>query len=105
MTAQTPADIISDEEIERVVDRFDRGPPPKQRTKYIIANRKFVAGNALKYAFGYATGSTAEFVLYELGLLRLPEKRSGHRYLTAKGMAYLRAVYGPAFKKIVEMAE
>lgn len=82
---ETTADIISDEEIDRVHGNANFGSDSK---RYIVDH------GVLTYALGYSTGFTLKSILVEHGLIRKPRPMSYHSVLTSKGKRYLRAMVG-----------
>lgn len=92
---ETPADIISDEEISRVHGNANFGP---------TAPRQIVGETVLKFAVGYSTGHTAECIVIEHGLASRPRGRHSPPRLTKKGLRYARAVIGSRFNQISAMA-
>lgn len=87
MKRLTPADIVSDEEIERIHAYANFGSTPK---------RQVIDEGVLKYFFGFSTGHTQMRILLDHGLaVPLPGK-GDYRYslLTDKGRRYLRSL-GP----------
>ena len=80
---QTPSDIISDEEIDRVHANANFGSTPK---------RWVVDEALLKCACGYHNGHTAQTILAEHGLIR-EARRRGTTALTQRGRKYLFAAF------------
>lgn len=80
----TVYEIITNEEIDIVWGHANFGPNPDKR--------KIIASTLLKCASGYASGSTARHIVYELGLVTKSWK------LSKKGRLYLYA----AFEKYVK---
>jgi hypothetical protein len=80
----TPQEIISDARIREVHANANFGSQTP---------REVVNSGVLKYAFGYEGGSTMFAILREHKLIHTPSKPTTRSTLTAKGRAYLRAVY------------
>ena len=93
-SSERPEDIIEDDEINRIHAHANFGDMNK---------RQVVNEGVLKYAFGYTTGHTQYRILYEHKLLHYPRTDTLKTTLTAKGMRYLRAVYGPRLQEICEL--
>ena len=89
-------EIVSDADIERIHGNASFGTG---RSK-----RQVVDEGVLSYAFGYTTGHTMLCILLEHGLVKKPKPGSYRTTLTIKGGKYLRAVYGPRFREITELA-
>jgi hypothetical protein len=81
---QTPEEIITDAEIERVHANANFGH---------MSKRRVVDEGVLKYAFGWSTGSTMRAILLEHGLIRA-RRPTETGSLTPKGKKYLRAMQG-----------
>lgn len=90
----TPQSIISDAQIEQVHAHANFGG---------MAKRQVVNEGVLKAAFGYGSGHTQMTILHEHGLIRDFRKAKGNMNLTAKGLKYLRAVYGSQFDQIKKL--
>ncbi|NIJ40399.1 hypothetical protein FHS78_000669 [Parvibaculum indicum] len=84
---ETPEEIVSDEEIERVHGYANFGDMTKRRV---------VDEGVLKYALGYTSGHTQLCILVKHGLVRKPQIGSYKSTLTRKGQLYLRSLFGPA---------
>ena len=91
---ETPQNIISDEQIEKVHAHASFGS---------MSKRAVVNEGVLKAAFGYGSGHTQMTILHEHGLIRDFRKSMGNMNLTVKGKRYLRAVYGPRFDQIKKL--
>lgn len=79
-TKMTEAELISDEDIERVHANANFGTPSK---------RDVVRFGVLKCASGYYQGSTSKAICIEHGLIR-----ASTYTLTKKGQKYLWAAFG-----------
>jgi hypothetical protein len=91
---KTPADIISDEEIER--EHFGNFGD--------MGKREVVEEGVLKYAFGYQSGYTQLALLIGHGLVRKPPPGSSYpTTLTKKGQIYLRAMCRPSMRQLREL--
>lgn len=79
----TPAEIVTDAEVERVHANANFGP--------CLTKRDVVDEGVLTYAFGFTSGYTQITILREHGLIEKPDRYNSH--LTKKGYRYLHAMF------------
>lgn len=82
--AETPEQIISDEDVARVHGFANFGT---------MSPRAVLAEGVLKYAMGYTCGSTMEAILREHRLITKPRRMNDPPRLTQLGQRYLRAAW------------